>query len=198
MKNGLGEFARGRIRFGAAILIFTLSCGVCAGQKKKKKANPDNSTGPMPTLPHSPAEEIDNDIGQMLGAFQVGDIEAMHKYYDDNATFVRGVYEPPLVGWSNYVDEYHRERASFQGMQLIRRNTTINAHGDVAWASYEWEFQSTLLNGKPYMARGQTTLVLTKEGNDWRIVHNHTSLICPVCAAGEAHPPAQAPAEQKP
>ena len=190
MKNGLGEFAPRGVRFCAAILVFTLSCGVCAGQKKKKGAKQDNSSGPPLTLPIPPSDQIEHDIGEMLGAFQVGDVEAMHKYYSDDVTFVSGAYEPPLAGWQNYVAMYQRERAAFQGMQIIRRNTTVFTHGDVAWASYQWEFLSTL-NGKPYSTRGQTTLVLTKVGNNWLIVHNHTSEICPVCPA--ASQPAQQP-----
>jgi ketosteroid isomerase-like protein len=70
-------------------------------------------------------------------------------------------------------------------MQLIRRNTSIFVHADVSWVSYQWEFDSTF-NGKPFSARGQTTLVLNKVGDNWLIVHNHTSEICPDNAAPAA------------
>jgi ketosteroid isomerase-like protein len=198
--NALRAWARGAICLSAAIAILAISPAGRAGQKKKKPAaDTDNSSdqSQAPVVPVSTFDEIDHDIGEMLGAFQVGDVEAMHKYYSDNATFVRGVYEPPLVGWQNYVAEYQRERAAFQGMQLIRRNTTVFTHGDVAWASYQWEFGATLNNGRSYVARGQTTLVLTKVGENWLIVHNHTSEICPMAAAPPAAtqqpPPQQAP-----
>ena len=131
------------------------------------------------------SQMIDHDIGEMLGAFQVGNVEAMHKYYADNATFVRGTYDPPLIGWANYVKMYQQQRAAFPGMQLIRRNTSIFVHADVSWVSYQWEFDSTF-NGKPFSARGQTTLVLNKVGDNWLIVHNHTSEICPGNAAPAA------------
>ena len=36
--------------------------------------------------------QIDQAIGEMLGAFQLGDVETMHKHYADNATFVSGSY----------------------------------------------------------------------------------------------------------
>ena len=36
-----------------------------------------------------------------------------------------------------------------------------------------------MLNGKPFSARGQTTLMLNKVGDNWLIVHNHTAQICP-------------------
>jgi ketosteroid isomerase-like protein len=194
MKKKLGKFACSRcwIFFTAAILIFAVSSGAWAGQKKKKPANADSSNGTVPMPPVAPADEIDHDIGEMLGAFQVGDIEAMHKYYADNVTFVSSTYDPPLSGWQNYVAVYQRERAAFQGIQLIRRNSFIFLHGDVAWASYQWEFQSSL-NGRPYIVRGQTTLVLTKVGNNWLIVHNHTSEICPTSSGAQPPPTVQAP-----
>jgi ketosteroid isomerase-like protein len=192
MRTGLRRFAwkHGCACGMAAVLIFSASSGAWGGQKKKKKSKTsETSEQPLPAMPMSVSEQIDRDIGEMLGAFQLGDIKTMHKYYSDNATFVSGDYEPPIVGWQNYVPLYQREAAQFQGMQLIRRNTYIFTRGDVAWASYQWEFDS-MLNGQPYTARGQTTLVFNKVGDNWLIVHNHTSQICPVCpAVGPSAPP---------
>jgi ketosteroid isomerase-like protein len=144
----------------------------------------------LPAIPNSVSDQIDHDIGEMLGAFQVGNIEAMHKYYADNATFVSGSYEPPVVGWNNYVALYEKQKAGFQGMQLIRRNTFIFVHQDISWASYQWQFDS-IFNGRSFTAQGQTTLVLSKVGDNWLIVHNHTSQICPGPAQG-------APSQQQP
>jgi ketosteroid isomerase-like protein len=167
----------------AVILFFSCSSAVWAGQKDK---NSKDNLGPLPQIPMSVSDQIDHDIGEMLGAFQVGDVEAMHKYYADNATFVSGVYAPPVVGWKNYAALYEKEKAAYPGMQLIRRNTFIFVHGDVSWACYQWEFDS-MLNGKPFTARGQTTLVLNKVGQNWLIVHNHTSEICPQLASNQVN-----------
>jgi ketosteroid isomerase-like protein len=180
--------------FLALILILAFLSSASAGQKKKKSSDADNNNASQPTtalLPNAVSDEIDHDIGEMLGAFQVGDVEAMHKYYADNATFVSGVYEPPVVGWSNYLPVYQRQKANFQGMQLLRRNTFIFNHGDAAWASYQWQFVSEI-NGAPYTAYGQTTLVFNKVGSNWLIVHNHTSQIC--AAEAPAHNPSTQPA----
>lgn len=179
----------------AILAIVVLSWGVGAGQKKKQKG-PDTTGAALPKIPVPVADEIDHDIGEMLGAFQVGDVEAMHKYYADNATFTSGAYEPPIVGWQNYVAAYQRQRAAFQGMQFIRRNTYVFFKGDVAWTSYQWEFASMYQN-KPYTARGQTTLVLNKAGDHWLIVHNHTSQICEVPTQPQ-QPPAQVQPGQAP
>lgn len=167
---------------GFVLVILFLAAPFSASAQKQKKSKNTNATdgSDTATLPVSMpiSDQIDHDIGEMLGAFQVGDIDAMHKYYADNATFVSGAYAPPVMGWSNYVPLYQRARSAFQGMQLIRRNTFIFHNGDVAWAAYQWEFLAQI-NGRPYSAQGQTTLVFNKVGNDWLIVHNHTSEICP-------------------
>jgi ketosteroid isomerase-like protein len=177
-------YVRYCVCFVAGVLSFALGSGVSGEQKKQKPAAADRSDE-LPAMPVPVADEIDHDIGEMLGAFQVGNVEAMHKYYAENVTFVSSAYEPPVVGWQNYVAVYERERAAFQGMQLIRRNTYIFNHGDVAWASYQWDFESAL-NGKPFSVRGQTTLILTKLGENWLIVHNHTSEIRPAAQPTQA------------
>jgi ketosteroid isomerase-like protein len=177
-----------------ALAIVLVAPGPWAQKKSAKQPKPPLEGQPMPEVPLPVADKIDNNIGEMLGAFQVGDIEAMHKHYADNATFVSGAYEPAIVGWQNYVTGYQRQRAAFQGMQLIRRNTLVFTHGDVAWASYQWEFFANY-NDKPYSAHGQTTLVLNKIGDNWLIVHNHTSQVCDARSQAPQQSTAKAPAQ---
>jgi ketosteroid isomerase-like protein len=196
MKQNLGGFAFAWRRAAALIAMFVVTSGAAWAQKKPKNKAADQS--PMPQVPLPTSDEIDKDIGEMLGAFQVHNIEAMHKYYSDDCVFVSGAYAPPIVGWQNYVTDYQRSLAAFQGMQLIRRNTYVFVHGDVAWASYQWEFLSSYQN-KPYSARGQTTLVLQKTAdNNWLIVHNHTSQICDMVPEQPQQASQPQPAPQNP
>ena len=174
----------------AVALIFTLSFDAQAGQKKKKNKDTDKDASTQPALPSLPmpeSDKINNDIGEMLAAFQLGKIDMMHKYYSDNVTFVSGDYAPPVVGWQNYVPIYERQWAAFQGIQLNRRNTLVFIHGDVAWASYQWEFDA-MLKGQPYSMRGQTTLIFNKVNDNWLIVHNHTSEVYAPPAYAQAPP----------
>lgn len=172
---------RGCVWLAAAALFLAVS--PAEGQKNKKQtdsseSNSSNSSdlniSGLPDTPKTEADKINEDIGEMLGAFQVGNTEMMHKFYSDDCTFVQSTYDPPVIGWQNYVALYDREKGAFQGMSLIRRNTDIFVHQDVAWASYQWEFDG-MWNGLPYITRGQTTLVFTKVNGNWLIVHNHTS-----------------------
>lgn len=188
------------VRYGAAILTAALTLALVspayAKQKNKKKKSSDDSgeSNPVPMPPMPVSEQINTDIGQMLGAFQLGDVATMHKYYADYATFVSGTWDPPVVGWANYVPLYKREWSAYQAIQMIRKNTYVFNVGDVAWASYQWEFDA-MSNGQPFEARGQTTLVFNKVKGNWLIVHNHTSEICQVCPAA---PSSNAPATKPP
>jgi ketosteroid isomerase-like protein len=163
-----------------AALLFAGWAGASDKQKNKKNTTASDQPTPLPPVPDT--DQIEHDIGEMLGAFQLGDVETMHKHYADNVTFVSGDYAPPIVGWQSYAALYESQRAAFQGMQLVRSNTLIITHTDVAWAMYQWEFMSSV-NGKPFSLRGQTTLILNKVGGNWLIVHNHTSGIYPQNAA---------------
>ncbi len=190
---GTGACARYLI---AGVLIVAFTGASSANQKnqknKKDQAPASDASGSVLTSPIS--TQIDQAIGEMLGAFQLGDIETMHKYYADNATFVSGSYSPPVVGWQNYVPIYQSGMAGFQGIQLIRRNTYVYNTADVAWAMYQWEFLSTY-NGKPYSAEGQTTLIFDKVGDKWLIVHNHTSQVIPPPAAAQQSTTPQQPGQ---
>ena len=194
-----GNSRRGRAKgwaWMAALGVMLLLPGAASAQKNKK--NQDKPIDPNATMPELdlPIQDlIDRNISEMLGAFQLGDLEKMHQYYADNATFVSGAFAPPVSGWANYAAGFQQERASFSGLQIVRRNTSIYHSGDVAWACYQWEL-SAQYAGKPYFARGQTTLVFVKSGGNWLIVHNHTSEICPYGNAQQqqARPaPANAP-----
>ena len=173
-----------RAQVGAAVILLLCS-GVRAQKNKKNQPAPDQ---PLPSMPMTPNDQIEHNIGEMLAAQQLGNLELMHKYYADSATFVSSDYGPPIVGWKNWSDGYQRQKAAFQQMQILRRNTYIYIHGDVAWATYQWDFSAMLATGKGYDARGQTTLVFTKVSNDWLVVHNHTAVDCGSLAPLEATP----------
>ena len=197
MKQKLGKIIRGFLVVGVATLLgWSVSSGALRSQKNKTDDSSKSTLG-LPSIPLPDSQQIDHDIGEMLGAFQVGNVEAMHKYYSDNATFVRGTFDPPVEGWANYAKLYQQQWAAFPGMQVVRRNTLIFVHQDVSWASYQWQFFSNY-NGKPFSARGQTTLVLNKIGGNWLIVHNHTSEICPDTEAKPPKSPLQTPTQGTP
>ncbi len=190
-------------RFVGVVLLLALclaSAGSAAAQKKKKNQDDTQPTPPPSVVASAPDEtKIDYVIGEFLGAWQLGDIEKMHKNVADDVSVVAGTWTPPAVGWTNYLVAYQSQRARMQQVRLDRLNTLIRIapSGQFAWACYQWDF-SAVVDGNPMAAEGQTTLVLEKKNETWVIVHNHTSLVqasqptAPVNAAPQPASPAAA------
>src|SRR3974377_338021 len=118
------------IRIAASrVLLFSLFlmlgmtlASTASAQKKKKK----NDTPNPPTASILPDEQrIDNAIGEMLGAWQLGDTEKLHPPYADDVDVVNGMWAPPVVGWPNYLASYQSQRARAQQVRLDRSNTLI-------------------------------------------------------------------------
>jgi len=153
------------------VIFLSITSPAAAQKEKKKKSAPvDTHT----TIPMPDEQQIDYNISQMLGAWQLGDIDRLRQIYADDVVFVSGVWAPPVFGWSNFLPLYQQQRARTQQVRLDRVNTYIKVSGAAAWACYQWDFGGTV-DGQPMTARGQTTLVFEKRNEHWLIVHNHTS-----------------------
>ncbi|MFI5056816.1 MAG: YybH family protein [Candidatus Acidiferrales bacterium] len=179
----------------AAVLLLTSASLAEAQQKEKKKkkdAPADNSGLAMPLTDE---QQIDYMISEMLGAWQLGDIERLHKAYADEVVVVSGVWAPPVIGWNNYLASYQLQKARMQQVRMDRINTLVKVDGTVGWACYQWDFGATV-DGQPSSVQGQTTLILEKRNDHWVIVHNHTSLVPSVNPSG-TQPKAQ-PQPDKP
>jgi ketosteroid isomerase-like protein len=174
-------------------VALSLTCiSPAAGQKEKKKkpdkTPPADTAKLVSSLPDE--QQIDYTLSEMLGAWQLGDAEKMHKDYADDVSIVSGSWEPPVVGWNNYLAIYQQQRPHMQQVRMDRTNTYIKVSGTVGWACYQWDF-GALVDGQQIQSQGQTTVVLEKRNNRWVIVHNHTSQ--PPQAAQPAPAPAKAP-----
>jgi ketosteroid isomerase-like protein len=200
MKNGLSSGFRGETLRNAMMLLIALTLlltsasSAVAQQKDKKKKKDAAADSGGPIIPLTDEQQIDYMISEMLGAWQLGDIERLHRAYADDVVVVSGIYAPPVIGWNNYLASYQLQKARMQQVRMDRINTFIKVAGTFGWACYEWDFAATV-DGQPSAARGQTTLVLEKRNNHWVIVHNHTSL---VPSAPPANPSGTQPAAQPP
>jgi ketosteroid isomerase-like protein len=200
MKNGLspgfrGETLRNVMMLLIALTLLLTSVSPAVAQQKDKKKKKDaaaDSGGPI--IPLTDEQQINYMISEMLGAWQLGDIERLHRAYADDVVVVSGAYAPPVIGWNNYLASYQLQKARMQQVRMDRINTFIKVDGTFGWACYQWDF-SAVVDGQPSTAQGQTTLVLVKRNNHWVIVHNHTSL---VPSAPPASPSGTQPAAQPP
>jgi ketosteroid isomerase-like protein len=175
-KFGTGVTWNWTAMVACAALILLLTIPVLAGSspQKKSKDNKDADASGASVVQMPDTQAIDIAVGQMLGAWQVGDIELMHKYYGDDVVVVSGNWEPPLIGWDAYLRAYQAQRARSQNGRMERSNTLTKVMGDSAWVTYQWEYVGQV-DGSQLDAVGHTTLVLQKRAGNWVIVVNHTS-----------------------
>ncbi len=181
----------------AAALLLTCAWPA-AGQKDKKKTKdtpPSDSSNTL--IPLSDEQLIDYTLSEALGAWQVGDIDKLHKDYGDDIVIVSSSWGPPVIGWANYLPIYQQQKAHMQQVRLDRTNTFIKVSGTVGWACYQWDF-GAVVDGQQVGWQGQTTVVLEKRNNHWVIVHNHTSLVQGVTTAPTNTPPSPPQQPAKP
>ncbi len=176
-----------------SVCVLLAAAGPARAQKQKKQKK-DEATATLPASLALPDErQIDVLISEMLGAWQVGDAEKLHSYYAEDVTVVSGLWEPPVLGWANYLADYQRQRTRMQQVRMDRQDTLVRVNGATAWACYQWDF-SGMVDGQGSAARGHTTLVLAKRNGRWLIVHNHTSLTQVAAPQAPAAPPPGTPA----
>src|SRR5437016_10358787 len=174
---------RTKLRFYAllamatALSIFAVPSHAQQKDKKKKKdaIHVDNNSA-NPIVPLTDEQQLDYMISEVLGAWQIGDSDRMHKSYAEDVSVVNGGWAPPVLGWSNYQALYKLQRSKMQQVRMDRSNTYIKVNGNTAWACFQWDF-AAVIEGNPSAARGQTTYVFIKKDNRWLIAHDHTSII---------------------
>jgi ketosteroid isomerase-like protein len=189
------------LALAAALLGLVMPfAGAHAAQKQNQKGKQQDSQSTTITSPIPPpdSQAVDILISQMLGAWQVGDVEMMHKAYADDVTVVSGQWEAPIFGWANYARAYQAQRTRTQGDRLERTNSYTKVMGDTAWCTYQWRYTGQV-DGVSAAAFGHTTLVLEKRAGNWLIVLNHTSIV-PVSepASSTAAPQVPQATSQKP
>jgi ketosteroid isomerase-like protein len=173
-------FARGTMHKGFLLLLVSALVLACvspaAAQKEKKKKTDASSSADTSKMlvPLTDEQQIDYTLSDMLGAWQLGDIEKLHNDYAEDVAMVNGSWAPPIFGWSNYLAIYQQQRARMTQVRMDRFNTYIKVNGPVGWACYQWDFQA-VVDGQQTQSQGHTTVVLEKRNNHWVIVLNHTS-----------------------
>ncbi len=185
---------------GLLVAALALTCiSPAAAQKEKKKKLDNTALADSAKLLSAMTDEqqIDYTLSDLLGAWQLGDIEKLHKDYADDVSIVNGSWAPPILGWTNYLAVYQQQRARMQQVRMDRTNTYIKVSGTVAWACYQWDFAG-VVDGQQTESQGQTSLVLEKRNGRWIVVHNHTSLAARTPQAAPANVPSGGPAPAKP
>src|ERR1700693_69591 len=131
-----------RIWIILALALMTVAIPAGAQKKDKKKNTPATDPGEnLKSEMHTPdSQAIDQAIGEALGYWQIGDAESLHKYYAEDVVLVSGAWEPPVVGWDNFLKSYQAQRAQVSGARIDRSNTLIKVNGNFAWATYQFVY----------------------------------------------------------
>ena len=156
------------------LLLANLSLAAAQKDKKKKKDQAQPSASSKPVM-LGDEQQIDYLLSEMLGAWQIGDVEKLHATYADDVSMVSGGWTPPVIGWANYAPVFQQSRARMQRVRMDRSNSYIRVNGNTGWACYQWDFSADV-DGQSVQSRGQTTVIVVKRNDHWLIVHNHTSL----------------------
>ena len=163
-----------RFLLAGVLLLANLSVAAAQKDKKKKKDQAQPSDSSKPVLLND-EQQIDYLLSEMLGAWQIGDVEKLHATYADDVSLVSGGWTPPVIGWANYAPIFQQSRARMQRVRMDRSNSYIRVNGNTGWACYQWDFSADV-DGQSIQSRGQTTVIVVKRNDHWLIVHNHTSL----------------------
>ena len=170
------KFFRVRIVVAAALMLVAIPVSAQKKDKNKSVPPPDPTEELKSAMRGPDSQVIDQTIGEALGYWQIGDTESLHKYYAEDVVVVSGAWEPPVIGWDNFLKAYQAQRAQIGGARMDRINTLIKVNGNSAWATYQFTYTAQM-NGVVIQFRGHTTLCLAKQADKWVITLNHSSIV---------------------
>jgi ketosteroid isomerase-like protein len=180
MRKVVENSARGLGLWILLALALLVAAVPANAQKKDKNKNAPASSdvgADFKAAMNTPdTQVIDQEIGEALGYWQIGNVESLHKYYANDVVVVSGAWEAPVIGWDNYLKSYQAQRAQVSGARMDRSNTLIKVNGNSAWATYQFLYVAQT-QGNVVQFRGHTTLVLMKQGDRWLITLNHSSIV---------------------
>jgi len=180
MEQILAKYAK-VFRLSMLFTFVLMAVAISAGAQKKDKNKtvqpPPDPTEELRNAMRGPdSQVIDQTIGEALGYWQIGDTASLHKYYAEDVVTVSGAWEPPVIGWDNFLKAYQAQRDQVSGARMDRTNTLIKVNGNSAWATYQFTYAAQM-NGTVVQFRGHTTMCLAKQGDRWVITLNHSSIV---------------------
>src|ERR1700688_2562175 len=97
------KFFRLWIVVAAALMAVAIPAGAQKKDKNKIVPTPDPTEEMKAAMRGPDSQVIDQTIGEALGYWQIGDTESLHKYYAEDVVLVSGAWEPPVIGWEDFL-----------------------------------------------------------------------------------------------
>jgi ketosteroid isomerase-like protein len=135
---------------------------------------------PTKKAPATTAAAIANDpVAAVLlrnaQGFETGDMAMLDTLWahDDGVTVFESGYAN--YGWPDYRDHHLKpEVEEMKNVKYQLKDIKTRVSGNTAWATFKYNLAADLKE-RHVEAAGLGTAVLEKRGNDWKIVHWHTS-----------------------
>jgi ketosteroid isomerase-like protein len=140
---------------------------------------------------HDPAEHIREVLTKTAAAFERGDLAALDKLWanDESVTVFESGHAN--YGWVDYRDHHLApEIKEMKNVKYAVSDVRAKVSGTTAWATFKYALSADVGERRVEVA-GLGTAVLERRGQEWRIVHWHTS--APRRAPAPASSPAQKP-----
>ena len=124
---------------------------------------------------HDPAEHIRGVLLQSAKAFENGNMAALEKAWanDESVTVFESGHAN--YGWADYRDKHlGPEMKEMKNTKYALSDIQVKVSGNTAWAIFKYSLSADL-GSRHVESGGLGTAVLEKRGQDWKIVHWHSS-----------------------
>ena len=122
-----------------------------------------------------PAEQIRAVLMQNAAAFERGDMAAVEKAWanDESVTVFESGHAN--YGWADYRDHHlGPEMKEMKNTKYTLSDIKVKVSGDTAWATFKYAISADI-GTRHVDGGGLGTAILEKRGQDWKIVHWHSS-----------------------
>ena len=124
---------------------------------------------------HVPAEHVKDVLTKTAAGFERGDLAALDKLWanDDSVTVFESGHAN--YGWADYRDNHLApEIKEMKNVKYALSDIRAKVSGATAWATFKYALSADA-GARRVEVAGLGTAVLERRGQEWRIVHWHTS-----------------------
>lgn len=119
-------------------------------------------------------------IEALMEAFQRaitrGDAGALSPLFCREATAYFSGSSDLVCGREALVATWKRHLAQWAKVSIVRRDTRVRIHGDVAWAHFLWDGEGSVGNVRYRLIGERWTVVILWEEGAWRLAQTHSSM----------------------
>lgn len=119
-------------------------------------------------------------IDALLETFQhlvtTGNGAGLHRVFSEQAMVYFSGSKTAVCGRDAIVVTWQRHLLQWQNVVVVRRETQVRIHGDVAWAHFLWDGEGTAKDVRYRLEGERWTVVMMCEDGGWRFAQMHTSM----------------------